>query len=299
MILVIGESNDVTCNIVSEYLYYLGANFKRVNGEDFTILESFHLGNQKKTQLTTGNERIPQDIRIVWHRRGTPRLMPLELRNSAYNVYGYLKKEEESILKSLEERFKTETKYIGSYFDEIENYKIQYLEIAMKAGLQIPETLITSSKKTLKKFLEQEVHVICKDIRYPIHLYEGKKVWSSGGTFKLTTQILNEMQDYFFPSLFQKMIFKEYEIRIFFFLDELFSMAIFSQADEKTRIDYRNYNVKKPNRNVPFQLPAEMDRKIRNFIKISKLTSGSIDLIVSPEQEYYFLEHNPQGQMDW
>lgn len=299
MILVIGESNDVTCNIVCEYLDSLGANFKRINEDDFTSLASFSLGSQEKTEITLDEHLDLDKIKIIWHRRGTIRLMPQKLRKTPLNLYQYLKKEEESILKSIEQNLKRNAKYIGSYFDEVENYKIEYLELAKSVGFKIPETLITSSKKTLKSFLEEAGNIICKDIRYPIQISDDNTNWSSGGTFLVTNEILNKMEANFFPSLFQENILKEYEVRIFFFCDKLYPMAIFSQLDEKTALDFRNYNHEKPNRNVPVILPFEIEKATRDFISESNLSTGSIDLIVSTKLEYYFLEVNPQGQLDW
>jgi glutathione synthase/RimK-type ligase-like ATP-grasp enzyme len=73
-------------------------------------------------------------------------------------------------------------------------------------------------------------------------------------------------------------------------------MAILSQADEQTKIDFRRYNEKKPNRFVPFKLPAEIDQKIRLLFKKIGLNTGSVDMIVDQQDNYYFLEINPVGQ---
>jgi D-alanine-D-alanine ligase-like ATP-grasp enzyme len=76
-------------------------------------------------------------------------------------------------------------------------------------------------------------------------------------------------------------------------------MAIFSQNDPKTQIDFRNYNNENPNRNIPFKLPKKIEKKLKKIIKIKQLDSCSIDLIVTPENEFVFLEINPQGQFEW
>lgn len=44
-------------------------------------------------------------------------------------------------------------------------------------------------------------------------------------------------------------------------------MEIFSQFDEETKIDYRNYNRVKPIRNVPFKLPKVIENKLKKFSK--------------------------------
>ena len=76
-------------------------------------------------------------------------------------------------------------------------------------------------------------------------------------------------------------------------------MAIFSQNNVNTQVDYRNYDHEKPNRCVPYNLPNTIKRKIFKFMKYKKIDTGSIDIIFSTNNKYFFLENNPQGQFDW
>ena len=74
-------------------------------------------------------------------------------------------------------------------------------------------------------------------------------------------------------------------------------MAIFSQKDNKTQEDFRNYNRTKPNRFVPYVLPDNICKSIIKLMKKMNLKTGSIDLIKSAnDNKYYFLEINPSGQ---
>jgi glutathione synthase/RimK-type ligase-like ATP-grasp enzyme len=73
-------------------------------------------------------------------------------------------------------------------------------------------------------------------------------------------------------------------------------MAIFSQLDMQTSIDFRNYNLTKPNRTVPFKLPAHVESKLIQLMSILGQKTGSIDIIVTDEKEFVFLEVNPVGQ---
>jgi D-alanine-D-alanine ligase-like ATP-grasp enzyme len=73
-------------------------------------------------------------------------------------------------------------------------------------------------------------------------------------------------------------------------------MAIFSQMDDKTNTDFRKYNIKKPNRNIPFQLPKSIEKKLWQFMQELELNTGSIDIVVDKSNNYYFLEVNPIGQ---
>ena len=75
-------------------------------------------------------------------------------------------------------------------------------------------------------------------------------------------------------------------------------MAIFSQEDEQTKVDFRNYNKSKPNRCVPYKLPDYIMKKLDLFMQRMNLDTGSIDMIYTTNKEYVFLEVNPVGQYD-
>ncbi|MCA6439164.1 MAG: hypothetical protein IM581_04500 [Chitinophagaceae bacterium] len=62
----------------------------------------------------------------------------------------------------------------------------------------------------------------------------------------------------FLPSLLQENIEKEFELRIFYMNNRYYAMAIFSQTDAKTVVDFRRYNFAKPNRGVPFVIPQDL-----------------------------------------
>lgn len=76
----------------------------------------------------------------------------------------------------------------------------------------------------------------------------------------------------------------------------IYSMAIFSQNDEQTQVDFRNYNVKKPNRTIPFKLPEIEKDKLVKFMNAVNMNCGSIDVIYTKDKKFVFLEVNPVGQ---
>lgn len=179
--------------------------------------------------------------------------------------------------------------------------KIKDLALAQNCELNIPPTLITCTRKKLKEFFEKyECGIITKSLGGSIRFeYDHEILWGSG-TSIVTYEDINEAPEFFSPSLFQKKIEKEYEIRSFLFKKKFYSMAIFSQNDNKTSVDFRNYNLKKPNRIVPYKLPSYIENKLLKFAKSADLDTGSFDLIVTKkEKEYVFLEVNPYGQFGW
>jgi len=75
----------------------------------------------------------------------------------------------------------------------------------------------------------------------------------------------------------------------------LFTLAFFSQDAKETSMDTRKIDFRSPIRIVPFQLPKIVEDKLRLLITRMKIDTGSIDMIVTPENEYVFLEVNPWG----
>jgi glutathione synthase/RimK-type ligase-like ATP-grasp enzyme len=149
------------------------------------------------------------------------------------------------------------------------------------------------------EFKKNHGRIITKAIKYPFFFRERESYLSAGGTRLVDYKDIEDLNDYFFVSIFQEYIEKKYEIRVFFFEDKYYPMAIFSQNDEGTKIDFRNYNREKPNRCVPIKLPKIILSKLNNLMCEKNLNSGSIDIIVTPENDFVFLEVNPQGQFHW
>jgi glutathione synthase/RimK-type ligase-like ATP-grasp enzyme len=119
------------------------------------------------------------------------------------------------------------------------------------------------------------------------------------GVQKVGLDNIDLLNERFFPTLFQNEIEKAFELRIVYIKNHFFAMAIFSQNDEKTKIDYRNYNRQKPNRTIPYTLPQDIVVKLQHLMNQLELDSGSIDMIVTNTNEYVFLEVNPTGQLGW
>lgn len=297
MILIISSEYDVTTNKTIAWLSSLNAKYTRLNSQNVSSLDSFHINNNSSSKLKI-NSIDSTTISVIWHRRGRLRHIPLNLNNFK-EISHYLKKEEDSLIKSIEFFLKHNSNYIGSYLKEIENYKINHLLHAKKVGLTIPKTLITTKKNELFKFYSKHKKIITKDIRYPVQISFPNGHLSSSGTFILKKDMIDTMNSNFAPILIQKYIEKQFEIRCFYHDKLHFAMAIFSQNDDKTKIDYRNYNDEIPNRCVPFDLPLKIVRKLNLFMELSELRTGSVDLIYTKTKEYVFLEVNPMGQFDW
>lgn len=100
------------------------------------------------------------------------------------------------------------------------------------------------------------------------------------------------------PSIFQPYIEKDFELPIVVVGRHIFACAIHSQQSDRSREDWRRYALENTPY-LPYMLPAEIEARILVFMDRLWLVFGSIDMIVTPDGEYIFLEINPGGQFDW
>lgn len=173
--------------------------------------------------------------------------------------------------------------------------KLSILSIFNDCGLETPPTLVTTMKQDLAKFKEQHGDIIIKS------LSDGVRFQRSNRNYKIYTEELSEssmanLNEKFFPTLVQKKIDRNFEIRSFYLNGKFYSMAIFITEKINLEVDYRIHMQRKGLRMIPYQLPNEVESKMRNVMKKLSLDTGSFDIIKALDGKYYFLELNPSGQ---
>lgn len=172
--------------------------------------------------------------------------------------------------------------------------KSYQLKKAHEHGLNIPNTIVTNNLDSLKMFYSNNSNnIITKNLSNPLVTIKKNRKYATYTSTVSKNDIISQT-DLFFPSIFQNNISKDFVIRVFYFLGNFYSYAIFSSTNKQTSIDYRIYDHKKPNRKMKYELPDELKLKIDNFMKDLNLHTGSIDLIKTNDS-YVFLEVNPQG----
>lgn len=208
--------------------------------------------------------------------------------------WSHLNKEANVISDFLFHRFDRKSLFGGRL--ELHQNKLKQLDLAQQCGLKIPRTIVTSSAKKLKKyFMDKGINeVICKALSDGII-----KEKDSSKIFFTNYVDLHHLKQTvrFFPTLFQEKIRKVFEVRSFFFNNEFYCTAIFSQNNPQTQVDFRRYSIDVPNRVIPFVLPEEIELKLIQLSHKLGLTTGSIDLAFDGEK-FVFFEINPVGQFD-
>jgi ATP-GRASP peptide maturase of grasp-with-spasm system len=299
MILILSNHGDFSTDIVIDWLRSFKANFLRINSFDFLENTFFYSRSRSKSQIRLGGyELYPEEIGSVWFRkfgffRYSKQCRSLHKELDSFSI-GHISTEFSRILESFEHIFSksfwlTNPKYV------VLNKPV-VLTIASELGFLVPDTFIINNKADLEYLIScNNQRYITKSIYDPLSIsLKGERYMMY--TTEVTRKDLRFLPETFFPSMLQEFIEKEYEIRVFFLSGNCFSMAIMSQSDAQTRLDYRKYNYDNPNRFIPYKLPNEIETKISNLMNILKLNTGSIDFIVDKKGVLYFLEINPTGQ---
>lgn len=308
MILIIShDAIDEPTNDVIDWLSFYNVNFLRINGDDFYLNKNFAIDYEKKTIRFEGNLINVKDVKAILFRRwiSRPTTIISEFKKNNFGVFEgfflenflvYLKSELTSISTSLFSLFE-EKKFIPSY--KLSRGQLNKFNVLLEAemiGIKIPKSIIASSKKEVLDKVENGMEFITKSIKDADFIFYNNNLIDLY-TKSLTVDDITNLKETFFPTLFQEKIDKQFEIRIFYLYNKFYSMAIFSQNDSKTSVDFRNYNRERPNRYIPFKLPLEVEIKIKKLMTKIGLNTGSIDMIYSNDNEFIFLEVNPVGQL--
>jgi len=267
MVVIISDYNDVSTHEVADWLSYYNI--------EFDIFEFNDLINTKHATINVQRKSLKASCSF-WMRKHS------KIKESITSAL------EISLL--LTEMENNNCFWLNSYNDAFIS-KAKQLRIAKRIGLNIPNTIISGNRMDIGSFIENRKCIIKRIDLLHKNSNDSNYVWY--------TQIIknvDSLPDGYF--IIQEYIEKEFEIRSFYLEGKFYSMAIFSQLDEQTKIDFRKYNYDNPNRTIPIKLPKDIEKKLNSLFKELKMNSGSVDLILNKNEEYYFLEINPYGQFN-
>jgi glutathione synthase/RimK-type ligase-like ATP-grasp enzyme len=176
--------------------------------------------------------------------------------------------------------------------------KSQQLALAGSLGFRVPRTLVTTDVGSALEFVEScNDHAIAKAVYSATALIHDLPQAVPTQLVTMSDLLKWRADVAVCPVQFQEYIVKAYELRITVIGEKVFGIKIDSQLDKRTRIDWRPFCEICPHQLI--DLPSEVDRFCRQFIRMQGLTFGAIDMIVTPEGEHVFLENNPFGQYLW
>ncbi|GAB3357762.1 hypothetical protein [Lysobacter tyrosinilyticus] len=170
---------------------------------------------------------------------------------------------------------------------------------AKAVGLSIPQTLLSNDPQRIRAFFNAHDGRVIYKPYVPA-------VWNSdGGMYSTFTSPLNEAlleHDISLsqaPGIYQSLVDKDYELRITVMGRSIFASRIDSQQDGYYLTDWRANVSRNPIRSRRHQLPAHIEQQCLALVERMGLVFGCIDVIVTPEGDYIFLEINEMGQFLW
>jgi hypothetical protein len=302
MILILSEHQDPSTDFVCNWLKYYKADFVRTNNEtnNYNIYGKIVFADNKLVfELEINGKTYNLDeISCIWCRRGYLHVKLPKIEDLNFT--------EPKILDTISTHLNNEIATLYRFFlylisekthinnpNHYNSNKLIALRTAQKVGLKIPETLITQDASELKQFHKKHKNIITKNIQdLLIHQEENYNF----GHATQNVDLQDIITETFFYSLFQQKINRKYELRIFYLLGKFFAHASFPPANTDAA-DIRDTGGK--NTFSSFELPKQIKGKLHKFMTIMELESGSIDMIVDKNDDYYFLEVNPVGQFGY
>jgi glutathione synthase/RimK-type ligase-like ATP-grasp enzyme len=233
------------------------------------------------------------DISAAWYRRARNLYEGQRLSLTSEKLDNYVRAQSTATLQALCETL--QTLWVG-HPHRLRRAEVKALQLvkASEAGLKTPHTLISNDRAEVTTFVDALGATECA-IKPLVTLGVSN---ADGYRLPLTTTLPrgHSLDSVVAAStIFQPYVAKAFELRCVVMGERIFSAKIHSQGDETTRTDWR---AGQPHYEV-FELPDEVQASLRRLVASFGLNFASLDMIVTPEGEFVFLELNPNGQWLW
>lgn len=175
--------------------------------------------------------------------------------------------------------------------DEVAGRKAHQLRVARSVGLVVPRTLMTSDPSAARSFIAGSVSggTIYKTFTAT------ERIWRE--TRLLRPEEADSLDDLTLaPVIFQDCVPGNIDLRIIVVGQQVFA-ASFKTPDGEYAYDYR-LSIGRAEVNA-WELPREITAQLLLLMKQLGLVYGAIDMRVTPDGQYVFLEVNPSGQWDF
>ena len=179
--------------------------------------------------------------------------------------------------------------------------KLEQLHRAQSLGFDVPRTIVTNDPETVRSFFEASSgKIVYKTLSSPTLAAERLQhvtpdaLPSMTMTTPITSRELERVASVrTVPCLFQEYVPKRAEYRVTVIGDTAVPVEIDSQSEPSSVHDWRRA------RRVPLRLaslPTGLTERCLAFVRSYGLNYSALDLILTPDGRYVFLENNPNGQ---
>ncbi|MEQ1503957.1 MAG: MvdC/MvdD family ATP grasp protein, partial [Myxococcota bacterium] len=303
MILVLSSPTDLHADAVEPKIRAAGAEVVRFDRAEYPAHASLAFGvdpsgrPSRILRRTSGPDIDLDDVTAIWHRRPG---MPTPHADLAAPWMGrFVVEEGGPLFRDLWDSFDgLQVPGPRSVYRRAE-HKYTNLVLAAELGFEVPDTLVTNDPAALLAFYRRHDGRIVSKMANQI--LNNK---FAAPRYNRFTEVVTPRDIAYFRSarhdatIFQGYVPKRVELRVTVVGSALFAAEIRSQETNHTRHDWRRYD-HSSTPIVPHELPPAVADRCRRLVARLGLVYGAIDLVLTPDDRYVFLEINPNGQFLW
>ncbi|TSA19398.1 hypothetical protein D4R75_09685 [bacterium] len=288
-ILLVSNLEDFTTDYVAALCKDRNCDYFRINSEDI-VQNRFTYIPLEKTIIANDETVIDlRQVRSIYFRRAPSQFPAGEPTEDDSFLFRERREFLEGLLMSLDAR------WMNPIAETIlGERKIRQLSLAKSIGLRIPKTLATNDSKLARDFIDSTGKVIAKPVSHGF--LQGSSTSYSIYTNEIKPADLDKTLPLMeAPMLMQEMVPNKADIRVTLVGEEVFSASIIKE--DTSAVDWRRPEGKKVYES--HTLPQALSECLLLLNRRMGLIYSAIDLILTPDEEYVFLEVNPVGEWLW
>ena len=289
MIVVVSSTSDEHAQAVLDQLHASSSDVFLLDlstfPQEMAIALAYDCEGEDFRLRQDGREIALAECRAVWWRRPGPFLPDPAIRRQAHADFIYSECTEAfaGLWHLLDASWMNHPKR-----DEVAARKVFQLKVAREVGLETPRTLVANDPSRARSFIESlgAERVVYKAFSATQAEWRETRLVTSR-----EMGLLDSVR--YAPVIFQEYIEAEVDLRITVVGNDIFPAAIHSQKSAYKvdfRMDMLNAKVE------AFQLPSKVVSRLRKLMRRFGLVYGAIDMRMTSEGRYVFLEINPAGQ---
>jgi hypothetical protein len=285
MILILSNPEDSHARHIMQLLQRRGRDVASLSRADFGSEASIEFHPEARRGAIRLGDRtmiVSEDVSAVWYRRPGRVLVNPAIRDEFDRAFA------DTEWTQALDSFSTVAfrRIISPPLKQRAATKPMQLALAARAGLRVPETLVTSDPDEAAAFAQKwDGAIVHKAMSAPPHRFLDTRAWDAEAARHLDELTLC-------PTIFQERIFGPADLRATIVGRQVFTASIETargRAGVDSRLDHDAPC-------TPYELPRAVETAILRLMDELGLVFGTVDLKLTDNGEHVFLEVNPQGQ---
>lgn len=272
---------------------WFGADFPSIQNQTFKLEN----GVYNFSVVTADANFDISDIDLIWFRRPG---YPIINLSEQHPDHEHADRESRHFFGNTWEIFPDRVQWVNNFNNARRaDNKFKQLRLAVEVGLKVPSTLSSSDPTAIRGFFQKyNGNVIYKSFSGVFDWEEEGKLFRQYAAPVTPNALQSDEMLKISLSIYQEYIAKKYEIRILYIDGVFIACKINANNHHSGKHDWRA-SPRSLLKIEPYEIPYFVKDKIKLLMQKLGLVTGSIDMIVSEDDEYVFLEVNESGQFLW